>query len=76
MAEEIFFGVCEEVDRDVEVYLVERDHKLFQIKLCKQQAAELGALLLALAGDDFDFDSIPELLDGFDLPMPKCLKDL
>lgn len=42
------------------------------INIDEQQLGELGGLFLALAGK-FDYDSIPELLDGYDLPIPELL---
>lgn len=43
------------------------------IRLCHQQAGELGGLLLALSTGKCDLDSISELLDGYELDIPNCL---
>lgn len=39
----------------------------------KNQLGELGWLFIALSDEDYDIDSIYELLDGYEIEIPKCL---
>jgi threonine dehydratase len=50
-----------------------------QVKIDNQQLMELGAMLIALGGNNVDFDSASELLDGFSLsvePIKKLVETL
>lgn len=44
------------------------------IHIQRQQLMELGALFLSLAGQDVDFDSAYELLDGYGIPDKNLIK--
>lgn len=61
----------DEQETPVTVYDLKNDEAIAllingqMINISKQQVSEFGMLLLTLAGDNIDFDSHVELLDGY-----------
>lgn len=68
-----FFNCCDLLEgRSADAIIQVDDERLTriqmpQIPLDSQQLAELGHLLIALAGNDYEKEGVIELLDGFEL---------